>query len=901
MPTPAPEPAKPTLADLIASDDQNGISTFFAGQDQLNVPDADGSYPLHKAVEKGSAKTVELLLVLGAKTEVKDRAGRTPLRLAIDKGDVPCVKILAEKGADVFNSDGVEAALSKGGAVLSSAFNAKTINATGAGGQAVIHLAADRLLEDQTSRLLAIGADPKLRDSAGRSPLDLAFLHPDRIESARVAETIILKGGNSPFADFAWFVQAARGLDYNSLRYEDGSTPLHQAVAHRQKGFVQFLLERKVNTNVRNGAGSTPLHEAVRSGWLEGAELLLAGGADANGRDSFDNSPLHIVMPPDARTAGVAMLIGHGADTSLKDRLGDTPLHVAIQVAYPVDVIKALIAAKAPVDAQNASGNAPLHLAVGARRYDYAKALIEAGADIFLANSLGESPLSAAIAAGPDALDAILTQTNVRQRDNSGNAPLAIAVVLKAAPDAIAMIVAKGAEVNARNNAGDSALHIAVRQNLRSQGETLLLAKADIFSSNVRGESALSLALTAPGGPVEWLFPPATMASRDANGDSPLHHAARRNLASAVEFLVQRGAALEAADAAGETALHQAVKADASDAALALIKLGAALTARDAMGDTPLHSCVLWTARKCLPVVVMARPDLDARDYAGETALHQAVRKRDRDALKFLLAKGADPDTRDNRGATPLALAVKAAAYDLERDLLAAGAELDARDQAGRTPLYEAVSASDADSTKLLVDAGADIMARNSDGESPFALALKRKPALFRLLLVPATVNRADPEGRAPLRTMVDSGAPAEFLELALAAGARIDARDRDSATALHAAVRAGNKDLAAALARAGADAFARDKDGQTPVALAIAAGQDMVKAMVTATGVAAKDKLGNGWLHYAAMAGSSDAATWLITAGADRSAKNISGEIAADLARKRGKNDLAELLKPTS
>ena len=66
VPETVPEPPKPNLADLIAADDQGGIKTFFASQDQLNTPDAQGGYPLHRAIEKGSAKTVELLLLLGA-------------------------------------------------------------------------------------------------------------------------------------------------------------------------------------------------------------------------------------------------------------------------------------------------------------------------------------------------------------------------------------------------------------------------------------------------------------------------------------------------------------------------------------------------------------------------------------------------------------------------------------------------------------------------------------------------------------------------------------------------------------------------------------------------------------------------------------------------------------------
>ena len=237
---PAPEPPKPNLADLIAADDQNGIKTFFASQDQLNTPDAEGSYPLHRAVEKGSAKTVELLLDLGAKPEVKDKAGLSPLRLAINDGSVDCIKVLSDKGADIFSADpsggtALQAALAKGGDTLSAALSSKNVNLKGPDGNAAIHIAADRLLEDQCARLLAAGADPNLREASGRTALDLALLHPDRIEAARVAELLVLKGGTTSFPDFAWFTQAARALDYGSLRFEDGGTPLHQAVEHGRR------------------------------------------------------------------------------------------------------------------------------------------------------------------------------------------------------------------------------------------------------------------------------------------------------------------------------------------------------------------------------------------------------------------------------------------------------------------------------------------------------------------------------------------------------------------------------------------------------------------------------------------------------------------------------------------
>jgi hypothetical protein len=205
----------------------------------------------------------------------------------------------------------------------------------------------------------------------------------------------------------------------------------------------------------------------------------------------------------------------------------------------------------------------------------------------------------------------------------------------------------------------------------------------------------------------------------------------------------------------------------------------------------------------------------------------------------------------------------------------------------------------DADSSRILVSAGADIMARDGEGDSPLTVAIKRYIPVLKVILTQTNVNRADPEGKTPFRVIVESKPSAEILDLAIATGARLDASDRFSATSLHAALRAGDKDTAARLAKAGADVFARDKDGETPASLAMAAGIDSLKSLVTAAGIAAKDKQGNGWLHYAAIAANAEAATWLLAAGADRTAKNISGESAYDIALKRGKTDLAGLLKP--
>ena len=356
---------------------------------------------------------------------------------------------------------------------------------------------------------------------------------------------------------------------------------------------------------------------------------------------------------------------------------------------------------------------------------------------------------------------------------------------------------------------------------------------------------------------MDWLFTPTTLAARDANGDTPLHHAAKRNLAQAVEFLAQKGAALDAANAAGETALHQAVKADAADAARALLALGASLSARDAMGDTPLHAAVLWAAKQepAHPRSGRGRPQrprLRRRDAPPSGGAQARPRLARVPPLQGRRSRRA----RQPRGRRLSPWPSSPAAYDIERDLLAADAEVDARDQAGRTALIEAASQGDADSTRILVAAGADIMARDADGDSPLTIAIKRNPALLKIHPRPGRHQSRRPRRQdAAAPHSRDPSPPPTSWAWPIATGAKLDARDRFAATSLHAALRAGDKDTAARLAKAGADVFARDKDGETPASLAMAAGVDTLKALVTAAGIAAKDKQGNGWLHYAAIA----------------------------------------------
>ncbi len=789
-------PRTPTLNDLVIKGDLDGIRKFYSNQEQLNMQDAQGLFPLHYAVSRAGSQIAEILIVLGARVDVQDRAGKTPLRYAIDRRYADTARMLVEKGANPFVADAAgttsaEAALGAGGDMVAAVFTPKTINSSGLDGRTALHIAADRLMKDVVFKLLDMGAQAQIPDKAGRTPLDLALLYPDRVEAAYIAERLILRGANQTFPEYSWFVKSVRAMDYNSIRFDDDNTPLHEAVNLRQKGFVIFLLDRKVALNIRNRKGEAPLHRAFALGWLEGAGLILSAQADPNIRDADNRTPLHIPMPEQIRLAGTRLLIKHNADPSLKDNAGNTPLHIAVNAGYPVDILSTLVSAGAPVNAANAAGDTPLIISVRSGNLVFAAPLISNGADLFMLNLAKESALSLAVGAGSKAVDAIVTRSNVTQRDNLGNSILSTAVGLKGSGEIISLILSRGADPNTRNNSGDSALHIAVRENLEEQGRILLNAKADIFGTNTKGESPLVLGLEHAKGPLGWLFTPTTLAARDANGDSPLHIASKRNLGPGILYLVEREPTLmDATNGSGETPLHAAVRVDGVEASRVLLSLGARTSARDAIGDTPLATSVLWNSNESMKVLVLSGADTDARNFAGETPLHQAVRRKNSVALAYLLDHGSSLDPRDSRGQTPLAVAAANSATDQARALVTAGSDIEARDLSGKTPLAFAVETGNLELLRLLVGKDADILATNLADESPLTMSFRKGTTLLRELLSPASINRADSEGRTPLRILVDKGMSVEHIEVALAAGADPGRRNRKSETPLLEALR---------------------------------------------------------------------------------------------------------------
>ena len=146
---------------------------------------------------------------------------------------------------------------------------------------------------------------------------------------------------------------------------------------------------------------------------------------------------------------------------------------------------------------------------------------------------------------------------------------------------------------------------------------------------------------------------PALPDACDARG-SLLHAAVIGNQPAMAAFLITQNVDPAVGDADGETPLHSAARAGLKDVAAALLDGGAAVDARNAFGGTPLQ----WAARQeqaaLVGLLLDHAADPNAANSSGRTPLHRAVEAGSVEIARLLLARGAAVDSRDSNGETPL-------------------------------------------------------------------------------------------------------------------------------------------------------------------------------------------------------------------------------------------------------
>ncbi len=639
-----------------------------------------------------------------------------------------------------------------------------SVHVTNSAGQTPLHNAAKRGRLEVVELLVCSGAQIDAPDNHGFTPAMLAMAENHK----PVVEYLVEEGAGVDFCLAAYLGDVAKvkefidaGADVNT-KGPYAWLPLHYAAFLNHIDVAKLLIAAGADLRAltedsphwTDDVGQPALYHAIEQGHVDMVNLLIDGGADVNAKHPNGTTPLYLAICR-GKSEVVRLLIAKGADVNaLVEHYGivEGPmLGVAIQ-AGNLDIVESLIAGGADVTMKDESGWSLVHIAV---------------------TSGGGAAAEAAVPMDPP--DLAFPHGDL-DRYNA---------LLYAARDdflvrTIGLLVAHGADVDAKDEDGLTPLHCAAYHGYRRAVALLLERGADV---NAR------IVLVSAADGVLW---ERDLESRMEPGVTPLHEAVAGWDPNVADLLLAHGAKVNAVDDSGNTPLHYAVARTGVQVVRLLIAAGADVNARNNDGAAPLV-IALRNGRVTMAKTLIAAgaenvvmkihfPKIHAEwemQWRGSLLLHGAARigrnawteerfdvnepnqpNWPREWMELLLANGADPNERDRKGDTPLHAGILERNEEAARLLVAHGVDVKARNLAGSTALHYAASEGLTGVISLLLTKGVDVNAQDNDGDTPLhGAALHGHKKIVELLLAHgADVNVRNNQGQMPLDRAVRRG-----------------------------------------------------------------------------------------------------------------------------------------------
>jgi ankyrin repeat protein len=365
-----------------------------------------------------------------------------------------------------------------------------------------------------------------------------------------------------------------------------GVRPLFLAAQNGNGRIVSLLLRAGADPKATMTGGETMVMTAARSGNPGALTPLIEAGADVNARDERGQTALMWAAARNS-AAAVKTLVELGADLKIRTNnpaagggrnsvfnspapTGFTALLFAVR-AGSVDGVRALLDAGADVNDTLSDGQSALVVATANAHWDVASLLLDRGAD---PNAAG---------AGWNALH----QTIHSRRPNLGYTPGPVPTGSTDSIQVIKKLIARGIDVDARmtrngmkdgqrnrhNRLGATAFLLAAKRVDVEAMKVLVAAGADAKVPAADGTTPLMVA----AGLMMWYV--------GEDGGSMAGH--EHEAVEAVKMCVELGNDVNARNIYGETPLHGAAFRGVNEIVDYLVGKGAILDARDSRGWTP--------------------------------------------------------------------------------------------------------------------------------------------------------------------------------------------------------------------------------------------------------------------------------------------------------------------------
>jgi ankyrin repeat protein len=334
------------VADAAMRGDRGAVRTLLKGGADVNAAQGDGMTALHWAALAGDTELVQMLIHAGANLRATTRLGgytplhlaakgsrreaisaliaaganvnavtthdATPLMFAAAAGDPRTVTTLIESGADINAQDKPRgltplmyaAAQDRVGVVQTLLQNGARAELT----TTIVNVAGLTTPEEETARRLQQVGRPTTGTSSAAAAAAQRRAGVDR--PYRYSELIGSQGGFAAlqFAAREGFVDTAKalidgGANVNQVNPGDGTTPLLTAIINGNFDLAMYFVERAADVSQASANGVTPLYAVVNMQWhnksphpqpteyqqqkttyLELMKTLLDRGADPNAR-----------------------------------------------------------------------------------------------------------------------------------------------------------------------------------------------------------------------------------------------------------------------------------------------------------------------------------------------------------------------------------------------------------------------------------------------------------------------------------------------------------------------------------------------------------------------------------------------------------------------------------------